>query len=295
MLRSTFQEYKKTYKSRLLVYLEEYEDNTPNLFLEDELKTYNAFHNELKFILDNFDKNFEEKINEGLNKQIYLSVIDSYIKSQHKFKPIPKPSIPQSVLNYVLQSISNTKPKTISNDKNIPIPQYPKEDLNKMLEESWDSECNEDYIKSNMKKIYNNIITSTKRIIDFIIDEKSKLQNSVAPENITDLEGESTEATPEKAVNPHSQVFSNPNAYELFKKLHETYKDTKTPIADYSFIYRMMYDDGYILDSYKPQMFINWLSKHYEIELSKIKTINHCSTDSKIQNYNTLKELLQIK
>jgi hypothetical protein len=189
MFSFTSQEYKKTYKSRLSVYLDDYEDNNPDLFLEDELKTYNAFHNELKFIVDNFDKNFEEEINEGLNKQLYLSVIDGFIKSQHKFKPITKPSIPQSVLNYVLQSISNTKPKTISNDKNIPIPQYPKEDLNKMLKESWDSECNEDYIKSNIKKIYNNIITSNKRIIDFINDEKSKLQNSVAPYIETETEG----------------------------------------------------------------------------------------------------------
>ena len=72
MFRFTFQEYKKTYKSRLLAYLEEYEDNTPDLFLEDELKTYNAIHNKLKFIVDNFDKNFEEEINEGRNKQLYL-------------------------------------------------------------------------------------------------------------------------------------------------------------------------------------------------------------------------------
>jgi hypothetical protein len=44
MFKLTFQEYKKTYKSRLLAYLEEYEDNTPDLFLENDLKTYNAFH-----------------------------------------------------------------------------------------------------------------------------------------------------------------------------------------------------------------------------------------------------------
>jgi len=185
----TFQEYKKTYKSRLLVYLDDYEDNTPVLFLENELKNYNTFLNHLKSSLDDIDKNFEEEINEGRNKQLYLFIINAFIKSQHNFKPIPKSSIPHSLVNAVLQSILNPKPKTISKVKNIPIPQYTKEELNIILNDSWDSSCNEDYIKSNMKKIYNNIITSTKRIIDFINDEKSKLQNSVAPYIETETEG----------------------------------------------------------------------------------------------------------
>tara|TARA_R110001606_G_scaffold78918_7_gene182319 strand:+ start:1314 stop:2177 length:864 start_codon:yes stop_codon:yes gene_type:complete len=98
-----------------------------------------------------------------------------------------------------------------------------------------------------------------------------------------------------KLENPHPQIFSSPLAFKLFEKLHESYKTTKKQTADYSFIYRAMYDDGYILDSCKNTMFINWLSKNYNIVPVKIKTKDNCSTDSKVQNYNTVKELLQIK
>jgi hypothetical protein len=295
MFKLTFQEYKNNYKRRLQVFLDDYEDNTPDLFFENELKTYNASHNELKFIVDNFDKKFEEEINEGQSKDLYLSLINGFIESQHKFKPIPKPSIPQSIVNFVFQSILNPKTKTISKVKNIPITQYTKEELNIILKDSWDSSCNEDYIKSNMKKIYNNIITSTKSIIDFINDEKSKLQNSGAPENITNFENDVKEENIKSKVNPHSQVFSGPLAFELFEKLHETHKATKIPLADYSFIYRIMFKDGYILESFRPQMFIRWISKEpYNIELDKIKTISNCTTDSKIQTYNIIKKSLQI-
>lgn len=271
MFSFTFQEYKKTYKSRLLDYLQEYADNTPDLFLEDELKTYNAFHNELKFIVDNFDKNFEEEINEGLNKQLYLSVIDGFIKSQHKFKPIPKPSIPQSVLNYVLQSISNTKPKTISNDKNIPIPQYPKEDLNKMLKESWDSECNEDYIKNNIKKIYNNIITSTKRIIDFINHEKSKLQNSVAPDKEKDGEDSSIpEDNLSNKLKKHSAKW-HALAYLLELKA----KGLKPPInTEGAFIKSELEAIGRVRTGLKGQGFYRDVSKYYK-DLDKPEILNN--------------------
>ena len=295
MLSCTLQEYKNNYKRRLQVFLDDYEDNTPDLFFENELKTYNASHNELKFIVDNFDKNFEEEINEGLNKQLYLSVINTFIKSQHKFKPIPKPSIPQSIVNFVFQSILNPKTKTISKVKNIPITQYTEEELNIIFKDSWDSSCNENYIKSNVKKIYSNIITSTKCIIDFINDEKSKLQNSGAPENITNFENDVKEENIKSKVNPHPQVFLNSKAFELFEKLQETYQSSKNQLADYSFVYRKMYEDGYVLDSFKNRMFINWLSKHYQIELDKIKTMNDCVTDDKIRTYDIIKKSLQIK
>lgn len=297
MFSFTFKEYKKTYNSRLSAYLDDFEDNTPDLFLENELIFYTSFHNQLKFIVDDFDKSFEEKINKEQNKSLYLSLINSLIESQYKMKPVPKPSIPPSIVNFALQSLINTstESKTISNDKNIPIPQYTVEELNKKLKETWDSECTEEYIKSNIKKIFNQIITSTKRIIDFIIVEKSNLENSKFPVSNENFGKEAPNKQPATKENLHPQVFSCPKGYELFEKLHETNKGRSTPLADYSFTYRMMYKDGYILDHFKPSMYRNWLSKHYEIELDKLKTIHDCTTDSRIQNYNTLKELLQIK
>ncbi|MCH4551998.1 hypothetical protein [Aestuariibaculum lutulentum] len=262
MLGFTFKEYKETYKNRLLAYLDDYEDNTPDLFLEDELKTYNAIYNELKFIVDNFDKNFEKEINQGLNRHIYLSIINNFIESQHKFKPIPKPSVPQSIVNFVFQSILNPKPKTTSKVNNISVPQYTKEDLNIILKESWDSSCNEDYIKSNMKKIYNNIITSTKRIIDFINDEKSRLQNSVDPYIKT--------ATKDSSIIIKDHLSNKPKKYSekwhaLAYLLELKFKGLKPPIStEGTFIKSELEKIGKARTGLSGQGFYRAVLKHYD-------------------------------
>lgn len=96
--------------------------------------------------------------------------------------------------------------------------------------------------------------------------------------------------------NPYSHIFSEDKAFILFEKLLNLYKDSKSQLADFSFIYRMMYKDGYILSSYKPQMFINWIGgKPYNIHIDKIKTLDNCSTDAKKNTYSTSKELIQLK
>ena len=132
-------------------------------------------------------------------------------------------------------------------------------------------------------------IVNINKIIIFIKDK----QGFVIPDEDTTTYVESN-TYPNEQVNKYPQVFSSPMAYELFKKLHESYNETKFQLSDYSFIYRMMHEDGYILDSFKPKMFIDWLSEFYNIHLSKLKTMSNCSPKSKIQNYNTVKALLQI-
>lgn len=100
----------------------------------------------------------------------------------------------------------------------------------------------------------------------------------------------------DEQVNPHPQIFINGKAYQLFQKLFEAYKASNFKLADFSFIYRAMHKDQLILNSFKPQMFIDWINNEpYNISLVKIKTMDNCTTGSKIQNYNTIKEVLQIK
>jgi hypothetical protein len=66
-------------------------------------------------------------------------------------------------------------------------------------------------------------------------------------------------------------------------------------LADFSFIYRKMFGDKYILNHFKPQMFIEWVNKEpFKINLDKIKTLNDCSTSQKVNTYATTKELIQI-
>lgn len=99
----------------------------------------------------------------------------------------------------------------------------------------------------------------------------------------------------DQSTNPYPQVFPNLKSFQLFQKLFEDFKDSNSKIADFSFIYRKMYDDGYILNHFKPQMFIGWISKEpYCINLDKIKTLNDCNTNQKVKTYTTTKELMQL-
>ena len=95
-----------------------------------------------------------------------------------------------------------------------------------------------------------------------------------------------------KIENPYPQIFTDYNAYKLFDKLHNEFKDNSKYLADYSFIYRMMYKDGFIFSNYRPEMFKDWLSKEpYSIYLDlKLKTLNNCTTPNKVSIYNTLKQ-----
>jgi hypothetical protein len=98
-----------------------------------------------------------------------------------------------------------------------------------------------------------------------------------------------------EVANPHPQVFSNLKSFQLFEKLYFQFKDSNNKMADFSFIYRKMYNDAYILNHYKPQMFIGWINKEpYNISLDKIKTLNDCSTSQKVNTYTTTKELMQL-
>lgn len=98
-----------------------------------------------------------------------------------------------------------------------------------------------------------------------------------------------------EVANPHPQVFSNLKSFQLFEKLYFQFKDSNNKMADFSFIYRKMYNDAYILNHYKPQMFIGWINKEpYNISLDKIKTLNDCSTNQKVNTYTTTKELMQL-
>lgn len=146
------------------------------------------------------------------------------------------------------------------------------------------------------------------KIIDFInsllvergyeaIEETSGIENKkiiVPGEEI--IGNDEANVEPEKSENPHPQVFLNIEAYELFQKLFEAFKTSQSKLADFSFIYRKMYKDELILDSFKPQMFINWINRYpFNISLDKLKTLDNCSTLNKVQTYNIIKEALQSK
>lgn len=96
--------------------------------------------------------------------------------------------------------------------------------------------------------------------------------------------------------NPYPQIFVDTKAYQFFELLHEKFKNTKYRMADYSFIYRMMYKEKLILETYHSEMYRKWIEeKPYSIDIyQKIKTLDKCSTDKKIILYETLKSKIYI-
>jgi hypothetical protein len=88
-------------------------------------------------------------------------------------------------------------------------------------------------------------------------------------------------------INPHPRIFINKTAFELF----ENFK-VKNPLADYSFIFRMIKRMDLSFPGIKESEFREWLSKTYpQIErLDKLKLLAYCRTITKENQYKALKQ-----
>lgn len=129
------------------------------------------------------------------------------------------------------------------------------------------------YIKANCGEYYSGKIkyTSNLNVLDFkdSINEKNLKLIEYINQKIDLLEGEksSTDKIKENK-NPYKEIFVNTSAFLLFEKLHKAFKDNHTPLADYSFIFYGMENDGFLLC--KGTDFIKFISKMYQIEIDKI-------------------------
>lgn len=95
--------------------------------------------------------------------------------------------------------------------------------------------------------------------------------------------------------NPYPQIFPDAFSYRLFERLHNDYKNSTNLLADFSFIYRKMYELEHIVRYQKPEMFRDWLSKEpFNVILdNKFKTLDRCKTHTKETNFNTVIELVR--
>lgn len=75
-------------------------------------------------------------------------------------------------------------------------------------------------------------------------------------------------------INPYPHIFKDSKSYRIFEYLHNQYKNSNTPLADYSFIYGVMYKNRHILEHFKPEMFRRWIENEpFNIDLkSFLKT-----------------------
>ncbi len=101
----------------------------------------------------------------------------------------------------------------------------------------------------------------------------------------------------QEVKNPHPDIFNNYKAYQLFQNLHDLKKNEVNVLVEYSFIYRIMHNEGLIKERIRPEMFRAWLSKKpFEVETEyKLKTLANCSPKNRIDVYNLQKKILGIE
>jgi hypothetical protein len=95
-----------------------------------------------------------------------------------------------------------------------------------------------------------------------------------------------------KPINKFPKVFVDDFSFLFFEQLYENYKNTKTRLADFSFIYRKMVYDKHIHEDFKPEMFKNWVAKapYARVIDGGLKVLEHCTTKSKEIAYRNIKE-----
>jgi hypothetical protein len=98
---------------------------------------------------------------------------------------------------------------------------------------------------------------------------------------------------PAKAEHPSLNIdtpkeFVSVHAYKLFLAWHDEFKEQNTQVADYSFIIKKMINDKLILEV-KSAAYLELLQAH-GISISRLKTLNDCSTAEKESLYTRLKQ-----
>jgi hypothetical protein len=92
--------------------------------------------------------------------------------------------------------------------------------------------------------------------------------------------------------NPNETIFKDDFAFTLFDKMKQHYSDTKTPQADYSFLFDIMQNDGFVICTGKK--FVGYLVEDFDIKMTKIDSFK-TGNKQKTKLYIATKENLQKK
>ena len=127
--------------------------------------------------------------------------------------------------------------------------------------------------------------------INFIrscVDEAERLTSSTAP-------------TPEPvtataiAVNPYPRIFKTVEGWQLFEEFQSSVRE-RYQLADYSFIYWKLKDDGFIYENIGPKEYKDWLDETFDVYLGKgWKQYYFCRTNAKDLFYNHIKQRIELK
>ena len=103
------------------------------------------------------------------------------------------------------------------------------------------------------------------------------------------------EITPYKNKNPYPLIFIDVDAYLLFKSFAENI-NIKEKLAEYSFLYWAMINDGFISSMVKNKDFIMWIKdSEFKVTLDRVKKIYDFKASKRGRVYQTLKELYNPK
>ncbi|MGI0105984.1 hypothetical protein [Salinimicrobium sp. WS361] len=125
-------------------------------------------------------------------------------------------------------------------------------------------------------------------------DPAKPIQYFLCSESETEDVDEKESKTAPK-LNPYPEVFRSLESYLLFQRLYTSNKNSRTLLADFSFIYRRMYQDGLLQDHQTPEVFRRWLANEpFEIVLDNyLKTLDNCNTKDKEDRYDDAKTLVR--
>ncbi|NLX28738.1 MAG: hypothetical protein GXY59_07185 [Bacteroidales bacterium] len=127
--------------------------------------------------------------------------------------------------------------------------------------------------------------------INFIrscVDEAERLTSTTAP-------------TPEPvtataiAVNPYPRIFKTVEGWQLFEEFQSSVRE-RYQLADYSFIYWKLKDDGFIYENIGPKEYKDWLDETFDVYLGEgWKQYDVCRTHAKDLIYNHAKQRIKLK
>lgn len=115
--------------------------------------------------------------------------------------------------------------------------------------------------------------------------EKQALVPPKAPAAIPFIQRAAAEEDPQYGSDCQS-IFKDIKARMIFEFLHTNLVGEKTQLADYSFVFRQMHRDGYILEGIKEKAFREFLSNYFQVHLnSKLKPEGYGITELKAKMY----------
>lgn len=166
-----------------------------------------------------------------------------------------------------------------------------KERVNKHLDFNDDEGKSEaDFIESELRHINFQLNSD---YIDFIHKSISQKVIDESQKKILFLDSiNRKEHPPQEGKN---YIFTSHKAEELFNRLWENYKDDKKrTLTNISFIYRIMYSDGFINTYVRPEIFRKEIEKApYNIETNySLKNLDKVNQKHRLNLYKEIKELV---